>query len=135
MRDHRQRTVVVAMIAMRVVQATIDEIINMIPVGNSLMAAARAVPMLLLMSGSAMLWIAPIGIRRTNFNHVFFGVSVVNMLQMTVVEIIDVVLMTNGYMATSRTVHMLRLIGGGHASSFLGCCDSATHDRQYPRPD
>ena len=123
------------MIAVRVVQASIDQIINMIPVGNSLMAAARAMPMLGLMSRSAMLWIAPIGICRANFNHVFLGAPVVNMLQMTVVEIIDVVLVTNGNMATSRTVHMLRLIGGGHASSFLSCCDSATHDRQYPRPD
>jgi hypothetical protein len=104
------------MIAMRVVQASIDQIINMIPVGNRLMTAARAMPMLVIMSGSAMLWIAPIGIYRANFNHVFFSAPVVNMLQMTVVEIIDVVLVTNGNMATSWTVHMLRLIGGGHAS-------------------
>jgi hypothetical protein len=122
------------MIAVRMVQASIDQIINMIPVGNGLMAAARAMPMLGLMSRSSMLWIAPIGICRANFNHVFFGAPVVNMLQMTVVEIIDVVLVTNGNMTTSRTVHM-RLIGGGHVSSFRGCCGSPRHDRQYLRQD
>ena len=54
-RDHRQRTVVVAMIAVRVVEASIDQIINMVPMGNSLMAAALAMSMGFLMSGSAML--------------------------------------------------------------------------------
>jgi hypothetical protein len=122
------------MIAMRVVQASIDQIINMIPVGNSFMAAVRAMPMFLIMSGSAMFWIAPIGIYRANFNHVIFSAPAVNMLQMTVVEIIDVVLVANGNMATSWTVHM-RLIGRGHASSFRGCCDSATHDWQHLRRD
>jgi hypothetical protein len=122
------------MIAMRVVQASVDKIINMIPVGNSFMAAARAMPMFLIMSGSAMLWIAPIRIYRANLNHVVFSAPVINMLQMTVVEIIDVVLVTNGNMATSRTVHM-RLIGRGHASSFRSCCDSATHDWQHLRQD
>ena len=43
------------MIAMRVVQASIHQIINMVPMGNSLMAAALAVSMGLLMSGSSML--------------------------------------------------------------------------------
>jgi hypothetical protein len=54
-RDYRQRTMVITMIAMRVVQASIDQIINMVAVGNSLMATARAMWMRLLMSGSAML--------------------------------------------------------------------------------
>jgi hypothetical protein len=53
-RDQRQWTVVVAMIAMRVVEASIDQIIDMVPMGNSLMAAARAMSMRL-KSGSAML--------------------------------------------------------------------------------
>ena len=118
------------MIAVRVVQASIDQIINMTPVGNSLMATARAMLMLRIMPGSAMLWVAPIGICRADFNHVFFSAPVVNMLQMTVVEIIDVVLVANANMATSRTVHM-RLIGGGHASSFRGFGGSATNDWQY----
>ena len=61
-RDHRQWTVVVAMIAMRVVKASIDQIISMVAVGNSLMAAARAMSIRLLVSRGAILCIAPIRI-------------------------------------------------------------------------
>ena len=74
MRDHSQRTVVVAMIAMRVVQASIDQIVDMVPMGNGLMAACRAMSMRLLMSGSAMLRIAPIRICRADFKYVFVSV-------------------------------------------------------------
>lgn len=117
------------MIAVRVMQASVDQIINMIPMGNSLMTAARTMPMRLVMSGSPMLWIAPIRIRRANFNHVLFNAPFFKIFQMTVVEIIDVVLMLNGNMAAAWTVHM-RLIGGGHGSSFRACCVLAVCPQQ-----
>lgn len=41
-----QRAVIVAMVAMHVVQATVDKIIEMIPVRNGGMSAVRAVDML-----------------------------------------------------------------------------------------
>ena len=109
---------VVAMIPMRVVQASIDQIINMVPMGNRVMAAARAVPMRLIMSGSAMLWVAPVGIGGANFNHVFISAPAFNMLQMSLIEKIHVPFMLNGDMPAPRTVHV-RLIGGGHGLSFL----------------
>ncbi len=109
---------VVAMIPMRVVQASIDQIINMVPMGNRVMAAARAVPMRLIMSGSAMLWVAPVGIGGANFNHVFISTPAFNMLQMSLIEKIHVPFMLNGDMPAPRTVHV-RLIGGGHGLSFL----------------
>jgi hypothetical protein len=55
-------------------------------------------------------------------------------LQMTVIEIIDVVLVANGNMATSWTVHM-DLIGGWPAYSFRACRDFTTHDWQRLRQD
>jgi hypothetical protein len=36
-RDHRQRTMIIAMISMRMMQAPVDQIINVIAVRNSLM--------------------------------------------------------------------------------------------------
>jgi len=80
------------------------------------MAAARTVAMRLIMSGSMMLRVAPIGIRIGDFNHVFISASLFHMLQMAMVEIINVILMLNGNMAAARTMHM-RLIGGGHGAS------------------
>ena len=129
-RDYRQRTVIVAVIAVGMVEASVDQVIKVVPMRNRLMAAARAMPMCLIMSGSTMLWVAPIRICGANFNHVFISAPLFHMLQMAVVEIINVILMLNGNMAAARTMHM-RLIGGGHGASLSECRISfARQDRR-----
>jgi hypothetical protein len=119
-RDHRQRTVIVAVITVRMVEASVHQVIKVVPVRNRLMAAARAMSMCLIMSGSTMLWVAPIRIRGANFNHVLFSVPLFHMLQTAMVEIINVILMLNSNMAAARSMNM-RLIGGGHAASLSEC--------------
>ena len=85
MRDYRQRTVIVAMIAVRMVEASVDQVIKVVAMRNRLMAAAWTVAMRLIMSGSTMLWVAPIRIRVANFNHVFVSAPRFHMLQMALV--------------------------------------------------
>jgi hypothetical protein len=126
--------VIIAVIAMGMVQASIDQIINVAPVGNRLMPTARAMSMRLLVSGGAMLWVAPIGIGRADLDHVFSYMAVFNVLQMSLVQIVHVPFMLNRDMATVRAVHV-GLIGGGHGFSFLIGVFSATHDRQRFRQD
>ena len=79
-RDYRQRTVIVAVIAVRMVEASVDQVIKVVSMRNRLMATAWAMPMRLIMSGSAVLWIAPIGIGGASFNHVFINAPAFNML-------------------------------------------------------
>ena len=123
------------MIAMRVVQAFVDQIINVIPVWNRLMAAVWTMPMRRTVSGSTMVWVASVRIGCANFDHVFISVpDALNVLQAAAVEIIDVVLVLNGYVPAARTVHM-HLIGGGHGSSFPDCSTSTTQDRPCMRRD
>ena len=116
----RQRTVIVAVIAVRMMEASVDQVIKVVPVRNHLMAAARTMAMRRIVSGSTMLRVAPIGIRGTNFNHVFISAPLFHMLQVAMVEIINVILMLNGNMAAARTMHM-RLIGRGHDASLSEC--------------
>ena len=85
MRDYRQRTVIVAMIAVRMVEASVDQVIKVVAMRNRLMAAARTMAMRLIMSGSTMLWVAPVRIRGANFNHVFVSALRFHMLQMAMV--------------------------------------------------
>lgn len=120
MRDYRQRTVIVAVIAVRMMEASVDQVIKVVPMRNRLMAAVRTMAMRLIMSGSTMLRVAPIGIRGANFNHVFISVPLFHMLQVAMVEVINLILMLNGNMAAARTMHM-RLIGRGHDASFSEC--------------
>ncbi len=90
------------MIAMRVVQAFVDQIINVMPVWNRLMAAVWTIAMRRTVSGSAMVEIAPVRIGRANFDHVLISVPALNVLQAAAVEIIDVVFMLNGYVPAAR---------------------------------
>ena len=80
MRHYGQRTVIVAVIAVRVVEASVNQVINVVAMRNRLMAAARAMAMRLIMSGSTMLWVAPIRIRSAKFNHVFINTPLFHML-------------------------------------------------------
>jgi hypothetical protein len=59
-----------------------------------------------------------IGIRLTHFDRVFFGLSVMYVLQVTMIEVIHMVPMLNSGVAATWAVDMgtcaRRLIGGGH---------------------
>ena len=66
----------------------------------------------------AMLGGAPIRVRFSHLNDMFLGAVVTDMLQMTVIEIINVIAMTNGCMATAWAMDVRispgRLIAGWH---------------------
>jgi hypothetical protein len=70
------------------------------------------------MSASAMLRRAPIWVRFGHFDHVFLGAPIVHVLHVTMVEIINMVRVLNGGMATAWAVDVRTcadsLIGGGH---------------------
>jgi hypothetical protein len=74
------------------------------------------------MSARPVLRGASIGVRFTHFHYVFLGMPVVHMLQVTMIEIINVILMLNGGVAAAWAVGVgscaSRLIGGGHWFGF-----------------
>ena len=55
MRDYRQRTMIIAMIAVGMVQVSIDQIIDVITVRNCRMSAAGSMPMRRIVSATAVL--------------------------------------------------------------------------------
>jgi hypothetical protein len=61
---------------------------------------------------------APVRVRFGHFNHMFLGAIGTNMLQMTVVEIVNVIAMSNGCMATAWAMDVRtcagRLVAGCH---------------------
>jgi hypothetical protein len=60
----------------------------------------------------------PLRVCFSHFNHMFLGAVRTNMLQMTMVEVVNVIAMSNGCMATAWAVDMRtwagRLIAGCH---------------------
>jgi hypothetical protein len=115
------------MIAVGMVQVSIDQIIHMVPVWHRLMSAAWSMMMRCIMSATAMLWRTAMGILRSYPDHVFLDLTALQMMEMAAVEIIDVALMLNRGMTATGFVDM-RMIGGRHGFSFRAA-ESSTPDK------
>jgi hypothetical protein len=113
---------IIAMIAMRMMKAFIDEIVDVVAMRNCLVAATWAMPMSCFMSACLVLRRATIGVPVVHFENVFVSMAILHMMQMTMIEIVNVVPMLNGCMTTARAMDVRtlvsRLIGGGHRLAF-----------------
>jgi hypothetical protein len=112
--------VIVAMIAVRVMQVPVHQIVNVIAVRDGFMAAARAMLMRAFYLGRAARWIGPI-----NRNRMLIDVITVHVMQVAVVQIIHVSLVADRGMPAVGTmlVSMVRVLGlgGSRHDAFLGC--------------
>lgn len=104
------RPVVVTVIAVRVVQVTINQVADVVAMRDSLVTAARAMHMSRFMSVAAMIRGADIRIAIANLNHMLVHVIFVRMMQVTIMQIVDVVAMLDGGMPAARPM-FVRMIG------------------------
>jgi hypothetical protein len=99
--------VIVAVIAVWMMQMAVDEVINMVAVRDRLVAAAGAMPV------GALDVLRALGrIRCIDRDHMLIDMIVMNMMQVAVVEIIDMACMANRSMAAiwAVLVGMLRVL-------------------------
>lgn len=89
---------------MGMVQMTIHQVIDVIPVGYCLVAAVHAVNVRLIMSGTVVAWSAFVRIRRVHFNAVVVHVVAVWMVQVAIVKIVRVAIVLHSRMATVRAM-------------------------------
>jgi hypothetical protein len=82
---------VIAVSSMGMVQVTVHEIIDMIAVRNGGMSAPGAMHVVLGMSAARMFRSAPIRMLGIHLDHMFVHVPAMGMVQMSIVQIIDVV--------------------------------------------
>lgn len=120
----RERAVIVAMTFVRVMQASVDEIVNMLAMRNRLVSAARSMRV----AGAADLRSATHGIRFADRYDMLINVIVMHMVQVAFMEIVDVIVVPDGRVATARPVMMIVisvLLCGAvrHRSSSLLVCD------------
>ncbi len=102
---------VVAMIAMRVMQAALDEIVDMIAVRRRFMSAAGSMHMARLMAFVPVLGGAAVRIAVADFDHMLVDALAVQTMQMSVMQIVDVVAMLHRNVTASGAV-MMRVFGG-----------------------
>ncbi|WP_168175672.1 hypothetical protein [Pseudomonas sp. PA15(2017)] len=111
---------VVAMVAVRVMQVSIDEIVHMIAMGNGLMAAARSMHMIRSVSATLVIRRAGIRVLGVYFQAVFVHMITVRMMQVTIVQVVDMTIVLDGQMATARLVLMIvmgMLVAVAHGAS------------------
>ena len=85
-------------------QVTLNEIIGVVSVRDGLMSAIRAVNMSLWMARDFMIASAAIGMPGIHFDDVFIDLFAFRMFEMTVLQIIGVAMMFDGYVPATRTV-------------------------------
>ena len=112
-----QRTMVVAMIAVRMVQAPVDEIIEMVSMGDRLMAAIWTMLMRCIMPFRRLIARAAIRVLRRYFDDMLIDAATFKVLKVPLIKIIDVVCMPNRNVATSRPMNV-RLGSRSHDTSF-----------------
>jgi hypothetical protein len=121
--------VIVAMIAVRMVEMPIDQVIHVIAMRHGLMSTSWTVYMARLVTAAAMIWRAMVWILCAHFDHMLIDMIVMGMMEMAVMQIVDVVAMTNGSMAAARAmlmivISMMRKIAGSHDLSLSGLWSS-----------
>jgi hypothetical protein len=108
------------MIAMRVMQMSFYKVVDMVTVRYSFVSTARAMGVTWAFgSGGALHWV-----RRADREDMFVNMIPVHVVQMTVMNIVNVAIMTDRRMAAGRSVLMgmvgMVLLGtGGHRFLFL----------------
>jgi len=96
--------VVVAVFAVGVVQMAFHQVVHMIAVGNLLVAAARAVLMILLMPATGVVGRTGSGIARSHLQNVVINMVAMNVVQVAIVQVIRMAIVPDGDMAAIRTM-------------------------------
>jgi hypothetical protein len=101
------------MVTVRMMQVAIDEIVDVIAVRHRLVPATGSMHVTGLVPGAAMLGRTTIGIAVGNLDHMLVDMVAVRMMQMPVVQIVDVTVVADGYVAAVGTMLMrvVRMLG------------------------
>ncbi|MEJ1118153.1 hypothetical protein V9K92_06705 [Phyllobacterium sp. CCNWLW109] len=101
---------IIAMIAMWMMQMPIHEIINMIPVGYGLVAAARTMHMVSIVARAMMFRCAAIRISSAYLKHVLINMVAMRVMQMAIVKVVHMIAVTNGGVAAIRFMLVIMIV-------------------------
>jgi hypothetical protein len=102
--------VIVAVIAVLMVQPPVDEIVDVVAVRHRFMPAAGAVDMPRFVIGAAVLGIATVWVSIGNLDHVLVDMIAMRMVKVPIVQVVDVVTVLDGDVAASGAMFM-RVVG------------------------
>lgn len=96
---------IIAVIAVGVVQVTVDQVVDVVAVGNRFVSTIRAVNVVRIVTPTIVTGGTIVGVGRGHFQRVLFDLAVTtNMVQMSIVQVIDVVSMLDARVLAIGTV-------------------------------
>jgi hypothetical protein len=125
--------VVVAVIAVRMVQVAVDEIVDVIPMRHRFMAAPRPVDVARRVAAAARR--ALVGIFGADFEPVLVDMIAVRMMQMTVMHVINVIAVLDCCMSTVRAMPMVVVCVMGFVAGAHGAAPGLKRSRPLGRPN
>lgn len=105
------------MVAVRMMQAAIDEIVDVITMRHRLVPATGTMHMVGLVAGGAMLGRATVRIALRHFDHVLVDMIDVRMMQVSVMQIVHVIAVAHGDVSAARAVLMRVVLVMGQSAS------------------
>lgn len=122
-----EAAVIVAMVAVREVQVTIDQIADVIAVRHRLVPAAKAVHVSDLMPATGVRRRAGRRVACAHFDAMLIDMIAVHVVQMTIVQVVHMVAMAHGGVPAIRTMNvavivMLGMAAFGHLLLHRLCC-------------
>lgn len=107
---------VVAVIAVRVVQMATYQVIDMIAMRHRLMTAARAVHMSCGVAVTLVAWCAALGVIGVHRQTVLVDMIAVHMVQVTIMQVVDMAIVLDRRMTAARLV-LVAVVGMFRAST------------------
>jgi hypothetical protein len=104
LRPNGNRPVVVAVVAVRMMQVILHHVIDVVSVRNLRMAAVWTVDVFAAVRAALMLWGTSCRVRGTDWDRVLVDVIVVGMVEVSIVQIIDVITVLNRWVTTTRAM-------------------------------
>ena len=99
---------IIAMVAVRVMQMTVNEIVDVIPVRNCFVTAVRSVNVVGIVTAAGMPRSTGLGIGVTDWQRVLFDFSTFSLvMQVTIVQIIYVPVVLDGCVAAASSMLMI----------------------------
>ena len=95
------------MVAVRMVQVALNQIVDVVAVGNGLVAAAVTVPVALVVHAAIVVGRAAGRVGAANGQMMFLDAGGPHVVQMAVVQVIDMALVLNGHMAAIDAMLMI----------------------------
>lgn len=120
--------VVVAVIAMGMVKMPVDDVVDVVTMGNRFVTAAGAMDVARLMSRTCVIRCADVRVRGGNLDHMFIDVIAMGMMQMAIMDIVDMIAMAHGRVSAARAVLVIMICVVGKCALVSHCRLSSMND-------